>query len=369
MAALARPSTRIMLDSLTAVRGPAALLVFGYHVIHGTQWANWLPGARLGYVGVSLFFILSGFVLAWSYNKKAGAKNFYLRRFARVYPLHFLFYCVALLGLLLFGVSNSAGDLNPLSALLNLLLLQAWVPSWEVIFSNNAVSWSLSCEAFFYLMTPFVLNRLDGMRYRVKATLLGGWFVLMATVSYLLAMQSNFMDVVVYANPLLRSGEFTLGLALGLFALLVRDGYQVPKIHGYHCLAMIVLALGAMYVSSKFYLQQTTHGLLLAPVWAVLILVLALWDIRRSAKPREKNLFWKVAVIAGEASFAFYLVHELVLSYVRSVPSAAIAHGGLKGLLCVVISLIVATVLALLAHYFIERPAHQFIVKKFSQKV
>lgn len=200
MTAPVRPASRIMLDSLTAVRGPAALLVFGYHVIHGTQWANWLPGARLGYVGVSLFFILSGFVLAWSYNKNAGAKNFYLRRFARVYPLHLFFYCVALLGLLLFGVSNSAGDLNPLSALLNLVLLQAWVPSWEVIFSNNAVSWSLSCEAFFYLMTPFVLNRLDGMRYRVKAALLGGWFLLMATVSYILAAQSNFMDVVVYAT-------------------------------------------------------------------------------------------------------------------------------------------------------------------------
>jgi len=234
-----------------AVRGPAALLVFGYHVIHGTQWANWIPGARLGYVGVSLFFILSGFVLAWSYNKNAGAKSFYLRRFARVYPLHFFFYCVALMGLLLFGVSNSAGNLNPLSALLNLVLLQAWVPSWEVIFSNNAVSWSLSCEAFFYLMTPFVLNRLDGMRYRVKAALLGGWFLLMATVSYILAAQSNFMDVVVYANPLLRSGEFALGLALGLFALMVRDGYRVPVIRGYHCLAMITLALGAMYVSSK----------------------------------------------------------------------------------------------------------------------
>jgi len=108
---------------------------------------------------------------------------------------------------------------------------------------------------------------------------------------------------------------------------------------------------------------------LLAPVWAVLILVLALWDIRRSTMPREKNLFWKAAVIAGEASFAFYLVHELVLAYVRSAPLAASAHGGITGLLYVVISLIIASILALLAHYFIERPAHRFIVKKYSQKV
>ena len=132
---------------------------------------------------------------------------------------------------------------------------------------------------------------------------------------------------------------------------------------------MIALALGVMYVSSKFYLLQTAHGLLLAPIWAVLILVLGLWDIQRSAQPREKNMFWKIAVIAGEASFAFYLVHELVLAYVRSVPSVASAHGGITGLLYVVVSLIIATVLALLAHYFIERPAHRFIVKKYSQKV
>ena len=101
----------------------------------------------------------------------------------------------------------------------------------------------------------------------------------------------------------------------------------------------------------------------------MLILVLGLWDIQRSAEPREKNVFWKIAVIAGEASFAFYLVHELVLTYVRSMPSAASAHGGMTGLLYVVISLIIASILALLAHYFIERPAHQFIVKRYSQKV
>lgn len=140
-------------------------------------------------------------------------------------------------------------------------------------------------------------------------------------------------------------------------------------IHGYHCLAMIAIALGAMYVSSKFYLLQTAHGLLLAPVWAVLILVLGLWDIQRSAQPREKNVFWKIGVVAGEASFAFYLVHELVLAYVRSVPSAASAHGGITGLVYVVVSLIIASILALLAHYYIERPAHRFIVKKYSQKV
>ncbi len=77
------------------------------------------------------------------------------------------------------------------------------------------------------------------MRYRVKAALLRGWFLLMATVSHS-AAQPNLWTWW-YANPLL--GEFALGLALGLL-LSWRDGYRVPVIRGYHCLAMITWLLG-----------------------------------------------------------------------------------------------------------------------------
>ena len=76
-----------------------------------------------------------------------------------------------------------------------------------------------------------------------------------------------------------------------------------------------------------------------------------------------------VGLLLFYMTVTFYLVHEMVLAYVRSVPLAASAHGGMTGLLYVVISLIIASILALLAHYFIERPAHRFIVKKYSQKV
>ena len=75
------------LDSLTGLRWLAALLVFGNHalvVAEGTALDAARPLMRAGVVGVSFFFVLSGFVLAWSNSTAVPATTFYRRRFARI---------------------------------------------------------------------------------------------------------------------------------------------------------------------------------------------------------------------------------------------------------------------------------------------
>src|SRR4051812_23307274 len=98
-------SGRTHLDSLTGLRWMAALLVFFLHIQShqaflptGGLGATWLTHAMAaGRSGVSFFYILSGFVLAWSVRPTDTRRAFWWRRLAKVYPNHFVTFFVALL--------------------------------------------------------------------------------------------------------------------------------------------------------------------------------------------------------------------------------------------------------------------------------
>lgn len=83
----AATSTVVRLDSLTGMRWWAAFFVFAYHMgnlapFKGQSLMNF------GYTGVSFFFVLSGFVLTWSARPRVGARQFWWRRVARIWPSH-----------------------------------------------------------------------------------------------------------------------------------------------------------------------------------------------------------------------------------------------------------------------------------------
>ena len=351
-----------MLDSLTILRGPAALFVFFYH----TRWAHVVPSASVGYVGVALFFVLSGFVLTWSYKPADGAKKFYLRRFARVYPLHLFFFALALAILVLTQEAPSAG-----ATLSNLVLLHAWVPNWDYIFSVNGVSWSLGCEAFFYACTPLVLGWLSRRSPKAGYTVLTGWFLLTAAVTSAIALTSNYADVVVYANPLLRSGEFALGMLLGLLALKVRDGVlAMPRIRTWQLWVVTALALAGISGVSKVSLPQTINGFVLDPVWFLLIGMFALHDIQRAqshhqvGEPVPGNWIRRSLVYFGEVSFAFYLVHEIVIfRFIKTSLGSDMIRMDARGILMMLIILVISILAAMIAHHLVERPARIMILK------
>src|ERR1700761_5502055 len=157
---------RPQLKVLTSLRFFAAALVVLFHVqVSGTLVAGpwWYRNfAGIGFIGVNCFFVLSGFILVYTYaGKPISARRFWQARFARVYPAYLFsllvtaplfFYVMRVLHLPLFAWSE-----RHLTAamLLTVGLLQAWVP--QAALTWNPVCWSLSAEAFFYLVFPGLL--------------------------------------------------------------------------------------------------------------------------------------------------------------------------------------------------------------------
>src|SRR6476661_11002704 len=190
------------LRSLTSLRFFAAALVVMHHI------SVFAPGLGViglltpsGYVGVTFFFVLSGFVLTYSWNADDRAPRFYRRRFARVYPVHLLFLVV--------GMVPALG--NPYWSALpaNLTLLQAWSPNEMVSRSFSGVSWSLSCELFFYATFPMLIGLLARARHRLRlgAVLFG----LALVVGLVMQARQASVGLWLFHLPLFRLVEFMGG--------------------------------------------------------------------------------------------------------------------------------------------------------------
>src|SRR5689334_18293101 len=120
------------------------------------------PVARVlqfGDYGVAFFFVLSGFVLTWSMRPGVARRTFYWRRFARIYPLHIVTLLLAVPVFYSFTADTSQWWVKPLDLgvlLLSVLLLQGWWRDPAILFSGNPAAWTLTAEAFFYALHPFV---------------------------------------------------------------------------------------------------------------------------------------------------------------------------------------------------------------------
>lgn len=335
---------------LTSLRFIAAAAVFLYHVAKDT---NWLPHEwlfRYGFSGVGFFFILSGFVLTWAYRRPVRPGEFYVRRIARVYPSHLIMALVAVF------LPVLASPVTFLGIFANLSLTQAWFVDWSIVFSLNAVSWSLSCEAFFYLLSPWVIRWLRRTSSANVVLISGSWFAICSLASIGFGISGNMLDVWAYTNPLFRSGEFIAGVAL---AILVQRGWT-PRIP---FTVAITLMLGAGVIVSLWRgnLPQTVVDVILAPVFATVILAGAIADIRQ--KKGLMCLRW--LVYAGQVSFAFYLVHELVI---MNLAAAFASSQTISSVLQVFITLALSVLLAVLLHHTVERPGQKMLISLWKKR-
>jgi peptidoglycan/LPS O-acetylase OafA/YrhL len=257
------------LPALTSIRFLAAITVVVSH--YSELGLLNLPSRIFDFVdggrpAVSLFFVLSGFILTFTYRDQLaakGARPFYQARFARIYPVVLLglALCVPTTLYLLNGDDRSLlmqwyALKNPVylslaaSLICQLLLLNAWFPFAAVNQPWNGPSDSVSCEAFFYLMFPLMLRKMMSMRLaRLSFACIGFflmqglWIVFLQT--FLPLSRSGFLVV---GLPLTRLFEFVVGIyAAILFHRLREQGVNRHalgiKLVGASLIALTVLAL------------------------------------------------------------------------------------------------------------------------------
>ncbi len=323
-------SAYLHLRRLTSLRAFAALLVLGFHL---DQFGGTTGAARgffrFGYTGVAFFFVLSGFVLTWSFRPGGGTAAFYLRRFARIWPSHFFMLLVAV------AVPYTVVPVTLHDAGVNALLLQAWAPPLISPFSLNAVSWSLSCEVAFYLVLPFILPFLRRLpAWQRWALALGYWSG--ASIVVLASAALHHAQLTAYLWPPLRFGEFLIGVAA---ALETQRGWRLGK-RGAAALALVGIALVAAGPHSQ---PGPNVGA------AVVAFALVVYCAHRDLTPAESFLTHRYLIYAGQVSFAVYLAHALVLQNLQH----ALGFSGWPADPV----LIAATVAAAVAlHHLVERP-------------
>lgn len=352
---------RIRLDALTGLRWLAAFWVFGYHM----QVLGALPypfdlASRLGFFGVTFFFVLSGFVLTWSMRPSLRISTFYVRRFARIWPAHMVALLLAIPVFYTLSSEPEHGWIKVFSIpilLLSVVLLQGFSRNPEILFSGNPAAWTLSCEAMFYAVHPF-LGRLV-RRFSLRGALIAAASTMIIAFAYRTATQlgpRGWSDGV--PLPLDRIPEFILGMTIAwAFVQGWRPRFPVSLAWIFFAITFAWLTVGPglkFGLLSDFAIVYSEELATIA--CALLLLAVSSNTLRGSRSWLEHPLMVRL----GDWSYTFYLVHATVIYAVLNIIGGARGPGW-SNLVWGSGIFIVALALAAAIHILVEAPVEKAI--------
>jgi peptidoglycan/LPS O-acetylase OafA/YrhL len=340
--------------ALPALMGVRFLAAFYVVLFHGEPWlAQHVRVPHFvqtflsnGYLAVGLFFLLSGFILAYTYEGQiSGAANrlrFWEARFARIYPVYFL-------SLLLAWWFERTLTLGTRIAVFT--MVQAWNPREpQMAGAWNYPAWTLSVEAFFYLLFPFVQPRIsrrsNGFLSWTVAVLLAVcvWFHT-PVISLGNWNHSSFIGSIV-PLPLLRIPEFLLGMVMGTKFLRARDkeasANQSRPLRVYIALFM------------SFMLLSLPLGEWVS--FVILPFAMLIYELALGGSLVARVLSHRLMVLLGGASYAVYLLQFPVRNWTR-VLFVQFPHALAR--FCAPLTPLVLVLFSILVFRFWEEPARK----------
>ena len=307
--------------SLTALRALAAAIVFAFHyselAAHANDQGILQFVARQGYIGVDLFFVLSGFILTVRYFREAADHTFNLgkyfqRRVARIYPLYFTILVLTLL------LTHQPPHIT------NLTLTQGFF--YDYIGTGVPTAWTLTVEECFYLIFPLLLLTIVPARRPIRILLtLIVWTIGFLVLGYVLMVWSRQSGIQMQAGFMGRTDinpiwpfsytifGYVLDFSIGIFI-------AIPYLKGikwkaWQATLLTVIAIGGILYCQGFI--DVHHGGLNPDRLTVYIIALfsglLILALNCEGAPLSRFLSWEGFVYLGRISFALYLIQKTVL--------------------------------------------------------
>jgi peptidoglycan/LPS O-acetylase OafA/YrhL len=363
-------------DVITGLRGWAAASVFMFHVwlmtgkeafvwSVGGVWVDLTPPVSIGFAGVTIFFVLSGYLLSLPFaewqaggRERPDTKRYLKRRLLRVLPAYWAQLAILLVFSLMVGWPGAPPEPGALIKLLfmNFLPIPIGVPP-----SFNMVWWTLPIELSFYLVLPVMAwgLKLERLAILMMCCLLS---MILWRYGIITQMANAPINDRVYAAYQLPGAMDMFGMGM-LTAIIQANREGLPgwiKSRLSHD-GMVVGGLGLMIVSAYWLAGDRQHYWANYPVfylWTPLVSIATALLILAGANGNRKieKLFGNPLLVGlGTVSYSFYLWHLPVLDRLHAFgKSIATDFGFIPTLL---LGSIITLIISTLSYRWIERPA------------
>lgn len=354
----------IRIDSLTSLRFLAIMIVVVHHL---RDLVGWGPKTGWGAVGVTFFFVLSGFVLSINYKNIVSCKDaisFLWRRFARLYPLYFLTFIVSFFVIHFYNINLDTGIV---SSLANLFLLQSWFSSSQIHFAYNSASWAISTLVFFYIV--FILIQFDSPR-NILVIISVSLLSLIFSVCYILINNCEPLQIhwLIHMVPTNRIVVFLFGILLA--KLFLSKVNRFKKINfltaSFFEVVLLVLIIDRLSTCSVLnILVQSVNSVIDAPLLLSRQLIdiyflspvlcgLLIFVCSLEHGIISRILVAKPLIFLGELSFAIYLSHQLIFRILSRIKVDNEAN-------LILLAFIITIFISYFLYRYVEKPCSNYL--------